>query len=106
MTRRVQRSPVELAAERLAKMATDGTPPARMRRATYDTVERWKAEADSDIAGRWTSVLYASVMSELTTAQEEVDDVDASEPGAMKHARAVVRALRALGICWRPSWNR
>ena len=90
------RSPSAAAIERLGKLAGAGTSPARMARATRDTVAAWRASADSDIALRWTAELHADAMAGLAAGEEQADDVDASEPGAAKHAAAVVSALRAM----------
>ena len=44
---------------------------------------------------RLTGELRADIAAGLSAATEQLDDVDASEPGAEKHSQAVVAALQA-----------
>lgn len=87
-------SPVEIAIDRLAKLASAATSPARTERAAREIVAGWRTSADPDIARRWTGELLADVTTGLRDAQDQADNVDTSEPGAAKHAFAVVTALK------------
>lgn len=95
MARRPSPSPVAVAIERLGKLAAAGTTPGRMDRAARQVLAEWRAVQEPDIARRWASELHADVLTGLIAAEEQADDADATEPGAVKHMTAVVEALRA-----------
>ncbi|MGI4953259.1 MAG: hypothetical protein ACRYGM_15765 [Janthinobacterium lividum] len=95
MARGPGKSPTALAVERLAKLANAGTSPARIHRDTCAIVGAWRAQQEPDIARRWTGDLHADISTGLASAEEAQDDVDASDAGAVKQARAIVDALRA-----------
>lgn len=95
MARRPPPSAAAIAIERLGKLASVGTGAARVERDARAILAAWEGQHDAETVRQLISETHAEIASGLVAAEEQLDDVDASEAGALKHVQAVVAALRA-----------
>jgi len=89
--------PVDAAIVRLMALAAKGVPPGRMAREVEMIVGEWLDAADaepSEVKDRLDE-LREQIVAGVAHAEEQLADVDTSEPGAVKHAGATLAALVA-----------
>ncbi|MBX9593771.1 MAG: hypothetical protein K2X46_05370 [Roseomonas sp.] len=90
--------PIDAALQRLLALAGRGVAPARMAREVDMIIAEWRllAEADEkfDLAAS-LETLREQLDAGVGAAEEQVADVDASEPAAVKQANAMLSALVA-----------
>lgn len=89
--------PVEAAILRLMALVAKGVAPHRMAREVEIIAGEWAAAPDADpseVRDRLDQ-LREMIASGVADAEEQVSDVDTSEPAAMKQAAATLAALRA-----------
>jgi hypothetical protein len=90
--------PVDAALRRLIDLAGRGVAPSRMAREVDSIIADWRrlAEADDafDLAAQLEG-LREQLDAGVGAAEEQVADVDASEPAAVKQANAMLSALMA-----------
>lgn len=89
--------PVDAALARILALAGKGAAPGRMAREVEVIAGEWMAEPDRDpteIRERLDE-LREQLTAGVGHAEEQVADLDASEPGAVKQAGAMLAALVA-----------
>jgi hypothetical protein len=89
--------PVDAALTRLLALAGKGAAPGRMAREVELIAAEWHREAEADpldLRDRLDE-LREQLAAGVGHAEEQVSDLDASEPGAVKQANAMLAALVA-----------
>jgi hypothetical protein len=90
--------PIDAALQRLLALAGRGVAPGRMAREVAVIIAEWQRIAAQDEAvdldGRLEE-LREQLAAGVAAAEEQVADVDASEPAAVKQAAAMLSALVA-----------
>jgi hypothetical protein len=89
--------PVDVALGRILALAGKGAAPGRMAREVEVISSEWLAEPEVDLTEirERLDELREQLASGVGHAEEQVADLDASEPGAMKQAGAMLAALVA-----------
>ncbi len=89
--------PVDAAIARLLALAAKGVAPHRMAREVEVIVAEWQgaAEADPDETRERLDELREQIVAGVADAEEQVADVDSSEPAAVKQAGLTLAALVA-----------
>jgi len=91
-------SPLDTALVRLADLAGRGVVPSRMAREVEVIVAGWLSEASpvepDEVAERLTT-MHEQLATGASAAAEQVSDVDADDPAALRHAKLVHAALEA-----------
>ena len=93
---RLTASPVPAALERLAKLSGAGTAAERMAREADRIIGEWQAEGldASDLRER-LEALRDDLAGGVAQAEESSGDVDSSDKGAVRQARATLDGLAA-----------
>lgn len=89
--------PVDAAIVRLMALAAKGVQPQRMAREVEVIVAEWlrAPDADPSEAKVWLDELREQIAAGVGDAEEQVSDIDTSEPAAVRHAQATLAALVA-----------
>ncbi|GGC64484.1 hypothetical protein GCM10011504_48270 [Siccirubricoccus deserti] len=89
--------PVDAAIVRLMALAAKGVQPPRMAREVEVIVAEWlrAPEADPSEAKGWLDELREQIAIGVGDAEEQLSDIDSSEPAAVKQAQATLAALVA-----------
>lgn len=89
--------PVDAAIVRLMALAAKGVQPPRMAREVEVIVAEWLRAPDADTieAKGWLDELREQIVVGVADAEEQVSDIDSSEPAAVKQAQATLAALVA-----------
>jgi hypothetical protein len=89
--------PVDAAIVRLMALAAKGVQPQRMAREVEVIVAEWlrAPEADPSEARAWLDELREQIAIGVGDAEEQLSDIDTSEPAAVKQAQATLAALVA-----------
>lgn len=89
--------PVDAAIIRLVALAGKGVQPQRMAREVEVIVSEWlnAPEADPAEVKAWLDELREQIAVGVGDAEEQVSDIDTSEPAAVKQAQATLAALVA-----------
>jgi polyhydroxyalkanoate synthesis regulator phasin len=89
--------PVDTAIVRLMALAAKGVQPTRMAREVEVIVAEWlrEPEADPSEAKAWLDELREQIAVGVGDAEEQLSDIDTSEPAAVKQAQATLAALVA-----------
>lgn len=89
--------PVDAAIVRLMALAAKGVQPQRMAREVEVIVAEWlrAPDADPSEAKAWLDELREQIAIGVGDAEEQVSDIDTSEPAAVKQAQATLAALVA-----------
>ena len=89
--------PVDAAIVRLMALAAKGVQPQRMAREVEVIVAEWLRAPDADPAEAkvWLDDLPEQIAVGVGDAEEQVSDIDTSEPAAVKQAQATLAALFA-----------
>ncbi len=89
--------PVEAASVRLMALAAKGVPPPRIAREVEVIVAEWlrAPDADPSAAREWLDELREQIAAGVGDAEEQLADIDTSEPAAVKQAQATLAALVA-----------
>jgi hypothetical protein len=89
--------PVDAAIVRLLALAAKGVQPPRMAREVEVIVAEWLRAPDADPAEAkaWLDELREQIAVGVGDAEEQVSDIDTSEPAAVKQAQATLAALVA-----------
>lgn len=95
--RQARVSPVDAAIIRLMALVAKGVQPPRMAREVDVIVAEWlrAPEADPSEAKAWLDELREQVAVGVGDAEEQLSDIDTSEPAAVKQAQATLAALVA-----------
>ena len=90
-------SPVPAALERLAKLSGAGTGAARMAREAEKVIAEWQGDPALDASGlrERLETLRDDLSGGVTQAQEASGDVDSSDKGAVRQAKATLDGLVA-----------
>jgi hypothetical protein len=78
-------------------LAAKGVPPQRMAREVEVIVAEWLGAPDADPAEAkaWLDELREQIAIGVGDAEEQLSDIDASEPAAVKQAQGTLAALVA-----------
>lgn len=89
--------PVDAAIVRLMALAAKGVQPQRMAREVEVIVAEWlrAPDADPSEAKAWLNELREQIAIGVGDAEEQVSDIDTSEPAAVRQAQATLAALVA-----------
>jgi hypothetical protein len=90
--------PIDAALQRLIALAGRGTTPGRMVREVDSIIGEWRASAEADDKFDLPAQLEAlreQLDAGVAAAEEQVADIDASEPAAVKQATTMLSALVA-----------
>ncbi|HEV7266167.1 MAG TPA: hypothetical protein VGN83_14790 [Falsiroseomonas sp.] len=89
--------PVDSAIVRLMALAAKGVQPPRMAREVEVIVAEWlrAPEADPSEAKAWLDELREQIAIGVGDAEEQLCDIDTSEPAAVRQAQATLAALVA-----------
>jgi hypothetical protein len=89
--------PVDTAIARLMALAAKGVQPTRMAREVEVIVAEWlrAPEADPSEAKAWLDELREHIATGVGDAEEQLADIDTSEPAAVKQAQGTLAALVA-----------
>ncbi|MBU8540040.1 hypothetical protein [Falsiroseomonas tokyonensis] len=89
--------PVDAAITRLLALAGKGAVPGRMAREVELIAGEWRAAPEADVLEirERLDELREQLTAGVGHAEEQVADLDSSEPGAMKQAGAMLAALVA-----------
>ncbi len=89
--------PVDAAIVRLMALAAKGVQPQRMAREVEVIVAEWlrAPEADPSEARAWLDELREQIAIGVGDAEEQLSDIDTSEPAAVKQAQTTLAALVA-----------
>jgi hypothetical protein len=89
--------PVDAAIVRLMALAAKGVPPHRIAREVEVIVAEWLRAPDADPieAKGWLDELREQIVMGVADAEEQLSDIDSSEPAAVKQAQATLAALVA-----------
>jgi hypothetical protein len=88
-------SPLNAALARLMELAAKAVPPHRMAREVELIVVGWEAEAEPGVLRDRLDDLLEQLSTGVADAEAQRDDVDASEPAAVKQAETTLTALVA-----------
>jgi hypothetical protein len=96
--RRQRISPIDAALARLAELAGRGVTPSRLAREVDVIMAGWLSEASPDepeeVAER-LAAMHENLAAGAAAAAEQLSDIDADDPAALRHARLVHAALEA-----------
>ena len=96
MAKAASPSPVATALERLAKLSGAGASAARMAREAEKIVDEWRAEdVEPDTLRDRLEALRDDLAGGVTQAEESSGDVDSSDKGAVRQAKATLDGLAA-----------
>ena len=87
--------PLDAALKRLLELAAKAVPPHRMAREVDLIVAGWEAEAEAGELRERLDDLLEQLSTGVADAEAQRDDVDSSEPAAVKQAEATLAALVA-----------
>ena len=88
-------SPLNAALARLLDLAAKAVPPHRMAREVELIVAGWEAEAEPSLLRDRLDELLEQLSTGVSDAEAQRDDVDTSEPAAVKQAETTLAALVA-----------
>jgi hypothetical protein len=95
---RQQTNPVDAALARLADLAGRGVAAGRIAREVEALVAGWRGgerQAAPEEVAEWLATMHEQLVAGASAAAEQVGDVDADEPAALRHAKLVQAALDA-----------
>lgn len=88
-------SPLNAALARLLELAAKAVPPHRVAREVDLIVAAWEAEADPGELRDRLDALLEQLATGVADAEAQRDDVDSSEPAAVKQAELTLSAMTA-----------